>query len=844
MRIKKHLPTLFALTAVLTLGVSLYANVNKTPVTTEVNAEQVNNNFAPYTYSGSYYSDIDFNAGDGMTGSLREAITTLIYPKGWYTYSGSGADHLSTQLQYADEDPTNSSNMIYFYTRDSVKKNAASTWNREHVWPQSLSNNNYGTGSGAGSDLLHIRPTYNSTNGKRGSLLMADVGKQGADKYEGMVYGYFSDGKFEPLDSVKGDVARIFMYVWTAYYKAYNHTLNILKAIESYDTLLKWHTMDKPDALEGYRNDYSESSKQKNRNPFVDHPELAWKIFGDNASSTVKANCMAAYPAGGGTPIDPTGITINKSTATVEVGKSVQLNASLKPSGATGTITWSSSNSLVATVNNGKVTGVSSGTAVIKATCGNYSASCTVTVEESVPVNYGTKENPISVTEAKTIIDNESPTQEMIYVKGVVASSTYNTNFSNFDDVYLKDGNDDKALSLFRSVLGNGVDTKYNTSGELVGKEVVACGYGEYYTSKSKYELSPQNNTVPTIISVKEPGSQEKTAKELVEEKTTSTSLAYHYKKTTNGEGSVTDTLTNSNTIANITTNYTDWTFDKTNSGVIYKGQSAGDKGAIQLRTKNSNSGIVVTSNTDGSKAAKVSVVWNSGTSSGRTLEIYGKNAAYNSPSDLYGASNQGTLLGTIAYGTSTSLTINGDYKFIGFKSKDSALYLDSLDVEWGASVSTYEYSNVSIRFGGTIEKDLWSKLDTESSIIGFGVMITDGKYINSDDDFMEAISDAVSSSVSTNLTENIAINYFIPVENLDTVMGVEKDNYFWNLRQSVSDLKAEYAAAAYIKTNDGNVFFKYENYSAQTLAADYIYSRGYSATSYSGSLANLATIK
>ena len=92
------------------------------------------------------------------------------------------------------------------------------------------------------------------------------------------------------------------MYVWTTYtgYQGYG-PINILNVFQSYDTLLKWHTSDIPDVLEGNRNNYAEKSIQKNRNPFVDHPELAWKIFGDKASSSVKNACMAKYPGDGST---------------------------------------------------------------------------------------------------------------------------------------------------------------------------------------------------------------------------------------------------------------------------------------------------------------------------------------------------------------------------------------------------------------------------------------------------------------------------------------------------------------------------------------------------------------
>ena len=291
---------LAVLTAVFALGAGLAVNQSKAPVNVE--ATQYLDDYDPYVYNGTYYSSIDFDAANGMNGALRKAITSLIKPKGFYTYGSSGTDHLSTQLQYADEDPTNSSNMVYLYTRDSVKKNAASSWNREHVWPQSLSNGNWGTDD-AGTDVLHIRPTYNSTNSTRGNLLYGDNNKSGPQYYNNMLFGYTGGSFFEPIDEVKGDVARIIMYVWTAYtgYPTYS-SISITNVFQSYDTLLKWHTLDKPDELEGNRNDYSQTSIQKNRNPFVDHPELAWRFFGDSASASVKNACMEAYPIDGYNP--------------------------------------------------------------------------------------------------------------------------------------------------------------------------------------------------------------------------------------------------------------------------------------------------------------------------------------------------------------------------------------------------------------------------------------------------------------------------------------------------------------------------------------------------------------
>ena len=316
----------------------------------ETNATAHTDNFADYAYSGSYYDSISSN-DEGLDSNLRKELSKKIQPVAYPTYSGNGANHLSSLLQEADEDPTNSNNMIYFYTRDSVKKNAASSWNREHTWPQSLSNNNWGTGK-AGADLLHIRPTYNTTNSTRGNRKFTDLNQSGDAKYyNGMLYGWTgSSSSFEPLDAVKGDCARIVMYVFVAYQNVYNaSTPKITNVFESYDTLLKWHIEDKPDVLEGNRNDFAESSLQKNRNPFVDHPEYACKIFGSNASASVRNLCNQTYPSKDPTPSpnpdsNVESISIDNQVSSIKIGTSYTFEASVSPEDANQNVIWSSSN--------------------------------------------------------------------------------------------------------------------------------------------------------------------------------------------------------------------------------------------------------------------------------------------------------------------------------------------------------------------------------------------------------------------------------------------------------------------------------------------------------------------
>ena len=127
---------------------------------------------------------------------------------------------------------------------------------------------------------------------------------------------------------------------------------------------------------------------------------------------------------------------------------------------------------------------------------------------------------------------------------------------------------------------------------------------------------------------------------------------------------------------------YTDWSGKSASSDATYAGNSTTySTNAIQIRAT-SPSGIITT--TSGGKAKKVVVDWNTGTTSGRTLQVYGKNTAYTEAANLYNDSDKGTLLGTIVYGTSTELVISGDYTYIGLRSASNTMYLNKISIHWG----------------------------------------------------------------------------------------------------------------------------------------------------------------
>lgn len=166
----------------------------------------------------------------------------------------------------------------------------------------------------------------------------------------------------------------------------------------------------------------------------------------------------------------------------------------------------------------------------------------------------------------------------------------------------------------------------------------------------------------------------------------------------------VTDVITAAGLSATFT-GYVDFSDKTFTSSAVYAGQSAkSSNGGIQLRSKNSNSGIVTT--VSGGKVKKISIVTESGTN---TIDIYGKATPYTDATNLYATENgdQGTKLGSLKCGTDTELEIVGDYPYIGIRSNSGAIYLTSISITWETGSSepapdTYSVSCATVP-GGTL---------------------------------------------------------------------------------------------------------------------------------------------
>ena len=147
----------------------------------------------------------------------------------------------------------------------------------------------------------------------------------------------------------------------------------------------------------------------------------------------------------------------------------------------------------------------------------------------------------------------------------------------------------------------------------------------------------------------------------------------------------VTDVLNHTDLTATSNT-YTDFSGVKKTSAAIYAGNTAVQNSSIGIRSSGL-SGIITTAS--GGKVRSITVTWTSNTA-GRTLQVYGKNTAYSSAADLYGGgASQGTLIGEIVYGTNSSITISGDYEYIGLRSKTGMLSVEDLTIEWETGSGT-----------------------------------------------------------------------------------------------------------------------------------------------------------
>lgn len=167
--------------------------------------------------------------------------------------------------------------------------------NKEHSFPKSWFG---GKVMPMYSDAYHLYPTDGKVNGQRSSNPYGEcangtslgtnngvtaLGKSGASTFSG-----YSGTVFEPDDEYKGDLARTYFYMASCYNDRVSSWSSPMLDGNNYpvfktwaiNLLLKWHRQDPVSPKELKRNE-AVSAHQHNRNPFIDHPELAEYIWGN-----------------------------------------------------------------------------------------------------------------------------------------------------------------------------------------------------------------------------------------------------------------------------------------------------------------------------------------------------------------------------------------------------------------------------------------------------------------------------------------------------------------------------------------------------------------------------------
>lgn len=544
---------------------------------------------------------------------------------------------------------------------------------REHIWQKSQGFETKAKG-GARGDPMHLWSGDSYVNSALhndqffGYVDMDKNPTQGTkfiytlNNYLGYSLTTGSEGEkvFEPQDSDKGDIARAIFYMVARYnylsgsdsdgIASYNPNLGLTQSSErlsAYDSttelvgtigvmtdLLNWHHQDPVDEFEIHRNNLLYNNYTNNRNPFIDFPEWVDFIWGTAEYDDRTYISYDSRPTGYANPgtdtingynqhqvIHVEEVSLNINSKDISLDEMFTLTATISPSNATNkSVVWSSSDEDVAAVSNKGVV------------VGNAYGTATITATS--------EDGNISDSCVVRVIPNSiTATVNKTYFVGDMISKDDITVMSD-EDIEITDfefANDGYRFQYSDATSGGALTSKTFTNAvTYLGK---SCSLTVQVQRKKFKDTRLSSDTLDRDF-----------------------------------------TGVTGNT-------YSSWS-DKAapNSSAVYAGNSAGSYTSIQLRNGDGGSGYYsgIVSTTSGGFISSVEVTWRSETVEGRTLKIYGKNAPFSSANDLFFEETQGTLIGTIVKGTSTSLVVDDDFEYVGVCASDGALYLSDITFNYG----------------------------------------------------------------------------------------------------------------------------------------------------------------
>jgi endonuclease I len=238
-----------------------------------------------------------YNSANGLSGEpLKTALYNIINDHTVISYTALWNAFTTTDDNVSGNVWDMYSNCTFVFGTDQCGNytNECDCYNREHSFPDSW----FGGGSPMASDLFQLYPTDGKVNQIRSNYPFATVSSPSTTTGNGSKLGAcsfpgYTGTVFEPIDMYKGDFARTYFYMATRYENQIASWQNnpgadaVLNgtSFPCYDNwflqlLGAWHTADPVSQKEIDRNNEIYTSYQHNRNPFIDHPEYVYQVWG------------------------------------------------------------------------------------------------------------------------------------------------------------------------------------------------------------------------------------------------------------------------------------------------------------------------------------------------------------------------------------------------------------------------------------------------------------------------------------------------------------------------------------------------------------------------------------
>lgn len=286
-----------------------------------------------------YYSTCEGKKGAALLTALCDKIsshTNVGYDGLWTVYKTSDVrPNGKVWDMYSTKEWTPGQNQCGNY------KYVGDCYNREHSLPKSW----FSEAQPMKSDAFHVYPTDGKVNGQRsnypygecagGTTLPSNGSVKALGRLGKSTFPGYSGTVFEPVDEYKGDFARTYFYMAACYNDKIKNWNSDMLAHNSYpvftswstELLLKWHRQDPVSQKELDRNE-AVYARQHNRNPFIDHPDMAEHIWGTDKdvawSSTGTPKASIATPANGSTiDLGITGIGVKRQTTVTVKGQNL-----------------------------------------------------------------------------------------------------------------------------------------------------------------------------------------------------------------------------------------------------------------------------------------------------------------------------------------------------------------------------------------------------------------------------------------------------------------------------------------------------------------------------------------